>query len=366
MRWTDTGTDDPRVKVRAKKGSRPRTKSRPDFSGAPRGFVVSVDRGRYGVILPDGILINCVKARELGPGAIVVGDQVGVTGDLSGLKDTLARIVTVDPRKSELRRTSEDDGNGKEHVIVANAEVMCIVTAASNPTPRRGFIDRTLVAAFAGGLKPLLVITKTDLQLAEDLANAYSPASVEIFFTKFAPGSSSLSSSANISPNSQPEIEGLQTLKERLQGKVTVMVGHSGVGKSTLTNAIIPGLFRETGHVNKVTGRGRHTSSSALAAQLPGGGFVVDTPGVRSFGIAHVTPDQLINAFSDISQISAYCPRGCQHTLDSPDCALDDPEIVHKVLGITPLHNYQARVESFRRLLLSRISAPEAWETNRN
>ena len=116
----DTGTDDHRVRIRPGRGSRPRTKNRPDHSGAPRGRVTAVDRGRYAVATDDGVDVTAVTARELGRGAVVVGDRVALVGDLSGRKDTLARIVTVEERRSALRRSSEDgDAAGVERVVVA-------------------------------------------------------------------------------------------------------------------------------------------------------------------------------------------------------------------------------------------------------
>jgi ribosome biogenesis GTPase / thiamine phosphate phosphatase len=125
-----------------------------------------------------------------------------------------------------------------------------------------------------------------------------------------------------------------------------VLLGHSGVGKSTLVNALVPGAARSIGVVNEVTGRGRHTSTSAYALRLPFGGWVVDTPGIRSFGLAHVDPDHLIEAFTDLAELTVDCPRGCTHGAREPECALDDAARDGRA--------DPARVESFRRLLASR------------
>jgi ribosome biogenesis GTPase len=112
-----------------------------------------------------------------------------------------------------------------------------------------------------------------------------------------------------------------------------VLVGHSGVGKSTLVNALVPDAGRSTGVVNAVTGRGRHTSTNALMLPLPPSGdssdgrqdgWIVDTPGIRSFGLAHVDPDHLIEAFPDLHDLTADCPRGCTHAEGEPECGLDE------------------------------------------
>ena len=106
-----------------------------------------------------------------------------------------------------------------------------------------------------------------------------------------------------------------------------MLIGHSGVGKSTLVNALVPGRRpRRSGIVNAVTGRGRHTSTSALMLALPGRrrGWIIDTPGIRSFGLAHVRPEDLIEAFPDLDEMTEDCPRGCTHGADEPECGLDE------------------------------------------
>jgi len=133
------------------------------------------------------------------------------------------------------------------------------------------------------------------------------------------------------------------------------MVGHSGVGKSTLVNALVPTANRDVGVVNAVTGRGRHTSTSAYMLALPdhpdaaSGGFIIDTPGIRSFGLAHVEPENLIEAFPDLDEMTEDCPRGCTHGGDEPECGLDE--------AVTAGDLDPDRVESFRRLLAARYDS---------
>ena len=156
--------DESDVRVRPGKGSRPRTKTRPDHADAHEAMVVTVDRGRWGCALgrdPDR-LVTAMRARELGRTPIVVGDDVGIVGDVSGKRDTLARIVRRGERRTVLRRTA-DDTDPTERVVVANADQLLIVVALADPPPRTGLVERALIAAYAGGLEPILCLTKTDL-----------------------------------------------------------------------------------------------------------------------------------------------------------------------------------------------------------
>ncbi|MCW2850438.1 MAG: rsgA [Nocardioides sp.] len=314
---------------RPRRRTRPRTKDRPTYDDAVEGVVVTVDRGRY-TLLVDGRKVMAMKARPLGRKGVVVGDRVRVVGDVSGDDGALSRIVEVTERLTTLRRTADDD-DPVERIIVANAEQLVVVTALADPEPQPRLIDRALVAAYDAGMQPLLVLTKADLADPETLLGTYRSLGVPWVVTSRGGD--------------------LTAVRERLRDRTSVLVGSSGVGKSTLVNALVPEAHRDVGIVNAVTGRGRHTSTSAYMLPLPDDeGWIIDTPGIRSFGLAHVRPENLIEAFPDLDEMTEDCPRVCTLGEDEPECGLD--------VAVAEGQADPERVESFRRLLAAR-SVPD-------
>ena len=341
MSWLDDADDDDDlafdeadVRVRPNpKANRPRTKRRPAHADAQIGRVLGVDRGRYAVLVDedraDEHEIVAMRARELRKVPIVTGDRARLVGDTSGDEGTLARIVGIEERSSLLRR-SADDTDQVERVIVANADQMLVVVAAADPEPRERLVDRYLVAALDAGIRPLLVVTKTDLADPTEFLSHFEGLDLEVF------------------TSARGEMP-VDRIGASLAGHATVFVGHSGVGKSTLVNALVPDARRATGHVNEVTGRGRHTSSSTVSLRYRGEGgpgWVIDTPGVRSFGLGHVDPANILRAFTELAEVAEECPRGCTHLPDAPDCALIE-SVAEGRLGPTG----PARLDSLQRLL---------------
>ena len=323
--------DESDVRIRPSRRTKPRTKDRPSHDDAITAFVITVDRGRTTCVLEDGTVVTAMKARELGPKSVVVGDHVRLVGDTTGAEGSLARIVGIEERTSVLVRTV-DDAAQFERNIAANIDQLVIVAAATNPEPRRGLIDRFLVSAFTEGIDPILIITKTDLAPAPDFVEEYKSIGVKCLTTK--------------------KDGNLSELHSVLNGNVSVLVGHSGVGKSTLLNQLTE-ADREIGHVNDVTGRGRHTSSSAYAVKLKdfpnqkvsANSWVIDTPGVRAFGLSHLDPARIIAAFDDLLEITNSCMTNCSH--NEADCKLNEWMAPNGV----EIPERAARVSSLRNLL---------------
>lgn len=281
--------DEDHTPARQRISSRKRSKLRPKFENAFIGMVLAVERGHFTVEKVDENedddkdqqgaehaahrTIDAIKAREIGRKGVIVGDLVKVvaTGERMG------RIVSVEPRSTMLRRSADDSLTG-EKPIVANATQLGVVIATSNPTPNFGLADRAIIAAIDAGITPFVIATKCDLAPASDLIEVFTPLGVEVL----------------------PSIKGhpASEISQKLSGERTVLVGESGVGKSTLVNALAANANRRTGEVSTSTSFGRHTSSSLVALPLPDGGYLIDTPGLRTFGLAHVTTADFANKLS--------------------------------------------------------------------
>ncbi|MSO16637.1 MAG: ribosome small subunit-dependent GTPase A [Candidatus Planktophila sp.] len=319
--------DESDARIRPSRTTRRRTKDRPSHSDSITAFVTTVDRGRTTCVTDEGVIITAMKARELGPKSVVVGDLVEIVGDVTGSEGSLARIVVVNERTNSLSRTVDDVAR-VERTIVANIDQLLIVVASANPEPRRGLIDRFLVSAFHESIKPIIIVTKVDVSPVPEFIQEYKALGVDIITT---------------SSKTDARTRDITTILEILDDKISVLVGHSGVGKSTLINDLVPDADRMTGDVNDVTGRGRHTSSSAIALPLENGGWIIDTPGIRAFGLSHLNKDRIIESFPDVYQVTQTCMPNCSHHEIS--CSLNpwiesDPSLqVERLRRVTSLRS---------------------------
>ena len=337
--WADDDEDDEELdlydesSIRSRpnpKGNRPRTKTRPEHADAEIARVLGVDRGRYTVLLhedtADERQLTAARSSELRRNPIVNGDRVAVVGDTTGEDGTLARIVRIEPRTTLLRR-SADDTDEVERVIVANADQMLIVVAAANPEPRTRLVDRYLVAAYDAGIEPMLCVTKTDLADPEPFLANFAGLDLPVFTSR---------------QDSMP----VHDITEALIGHDTVVVGHSGVGKSTLVNHWLGSEVLATQETRVDDDEGRHTTTHRELLLLPGGGMVIDTPGIRELQLAAADSSSLDETFGDVEELAAACRfNDCAHDTE-PGCA------VHAALadGSLPRDRYDSWLKLQREL----------------
>jgi len=262
-----------------------------DIESLPIGQVIQV-YSRFCDVKYEGNTYLCIKRKtmsSLSETDLVVGDQVHFrdlgTIDPQGRHE--AMIEQVRPRKTVLTRTESFKGV-EQHPIVANAEQMLIVASLVQPRVKWGLIDRMVIAARGGGLLPILCLNKVDLADEAQLAKA-----TEILAHYETLGVRTLQTSVHKPETTAP-------LAELLHDKLTVLAGHSGVGKSSLIRVVEPGFTIRIGEISTYTEKGRHTTSSAKLYRLTMGGAVIDTPGVKLFGLWGVTRDNLDEYFPDV------------------------------------------------------------------
>jgi ribosome biogenesis GTPase len=268
-----------------------------DVEGLPVGQVIQVHSLFSEVQDEHGTVLLCTVRKTLtkvSGGYIVVGDRVRYRP--TGASDELGRpeavIEQVLPRQTVLTRSDSFKGQ-LQHPIVANAKQMLIVASVVSPAVKWGLIDRMLIAAQAGGLAPVVCLNKIDLAATDELSDAV--AALDHY----------ASIGVRTIQTSVPAGHGVGALRERLKQHVTVLAGHSGVGKSSLINAVQPSLDLRIGEVSEFTAKGRHTTTSARRYPLEVGGAVIDTPGVKVFGLWGVTRDNLEAFFPDVTSGSA-------------------------------------------------------------
>jgi ribosome biogenesis GTPase len=287
-----------------------------------RGRVKKSNAGRRA----DGSLRRDTIAAAADTLKLAIGDRVMLEQDDSGSAWTIASIL---PRRSRLARRVPGGGYG-ERVVAANVDQVVVVFAAANPEPHPRMLDRFLVIAEANGLAARIVINKVELVGGAEAAcqrwRDYERAGYPVHYT------------------SAKRNEGLDALHDALAGKVSVLTGPSGVGKSSLMNAMFPGLDLRVGEISESVNKGRHTTVGGYLHPLPGpeGGYLADTPGLREVGMWALDPEALDRCFPELRPFLDQCRFGdCTHRVE-PDCA------VRGALARGELS--EARYDSFLRL----------------
>lgn len=276
-----------------------------------RGLVVRLQAGFY-TVQPAGrgdaepVVCRLRGKLKRGPrrgDLVAVGDWV----HFRRLPDGSGVIETIEPRLRSLSRMAPTPRGEYEQVIIANPDQVVFVFACAQPEPRLRMLDRMLVVAEKQAIPALIVANKVDLvsrEQAEALFGRYAAIGYPVLYTSAATG------------------EGLAELKERLTGKVSALAGPSGVGKSSLLNAIQPGLGLAVREVSQATGEGRHTTVVRQMLPLDGGGYVADTPGLKAFSLWDVEPEELDGYFPEMRDLVAACAfNDCTH-LREPGCAI--------------------------------------------
>lgn len=285
----------------------PPEETRSDADARHAGLVVTAYSGCCDVLIDGEVrLCNLVSAiAKTQKTSLAVGDRVQVqdTGEDRWL------VTVVEPRRTRLSRPDPSRAD-IERVIAANVDIVGIVIAARNPTPRPGIIDRIWVATQRGGADAIIIVNKMDLTNAryreqlDILLHDYRELGLGVYCVSSETG------------------EGIPELRDAIRGKIITFAGHSGVGKSSLLNAIAPEFQAKTGNVRDRDGKGRHTTSASTLYQMDDGTTIIDTPGIRAFGLIDVGPESLRFYFPDIHEVAQKCHfSDCRH-VDEPGCAV--------------------------------------------
>ena len=238
---------------------------------------------------------------------IAVGDAVVM--QLEQENENSCMITEILPRKNVINRQSPRVKH-QHHIIASNVDQSLLVATLREPRTSQGFIDRFLVASESFHVPALVVFNKVDLyrkketEQLEELSHMYEKIGYKVFATSVKDG------------------KGLDNLKEQLQGKITLISGHSGVGKSSLLNLLLPELQQRTQEVSGWSGKGLHTTTFAEMFDLPAGGAVIDTPGMREFGLVDISKQELSHYYPEMRELIDQCQfNNCQH-INEPGCAI--------------------------------------------
>ncbi len=281
----------------------------PDAADLHRGVVIAM-RGLYAEVDEGARIWLCTVRRVLRTRSIkerhpvTVGDTVRFRIEATADEEVREGVIeAVDPRRGELRRRARK----RIHTIVANVDQAIIVTTAREPDPKPNLIDRYIVAAHAGDITPVICMNKIDLDVGG--------AAVELLERYTSLGYTTLTTSATTG-------DGIEKFRDTIANKSSVIAGQSGVGKSSLLNAVQPGLLLRTGDVMLQTQKGRHTTTTARLIRLECGGYMIDTPGIRSFDLTVIPREEFEAHFVEFVDIVADCKYpDCTHSHED-ECAL--------------------------------------------
>lgn len=306
----------------------------------PVGRVLRIVAGTYLVEQGDEVR-ECVLAGRLKQGRdkkVSVGDRV----ELELLEDGSGRITGLRPRRSELTR--KEVGREGEQIIAVNVDQVAAVFSLREPPPDLRMLDRLLALAELNGLDGLVVLNKLDLLEEGDDEAADLLARVrEVYGGAEYP----------VLETSVPDRTGLDELARRLRERISVLAGPSGTGKSSLLNALVPGLDRRVGEVSERVGRGRHTTVNATLIPLPEGGYVADTPGLQYLALWSLPPDELAGAFPEFRPFLGGCKfNDCRH-MEEPGCRIRE--------AVDGGHVAESRFESYRSLLEEAEEQATPW-----
>lgn len=311
----------------------------------PNARVVSHSK-KWGFVTREGDELLCRIDERLDAGGatlIAPGDWV-----LVDYEDDVPYIRGIAPRRNKLSRPAAKHGNAQEQVIAANVDHLVVVAAAADPPFRAGLVDRYLIAAQTGDVAPILCINKMDLVDAPpEESSLYDALGIPVFLVSCKTGT------------------GLDELRQALRGKTSVLSGHSGVGKSSLLNALDPDLRLHTQPISGRTGRGQHTTTASRMYDLAGNTTIIDTPGIRALGLWEVSPEELDFYFHDIQECAAGCKfRDCTHTHE-PGCAVREA-VENGSLNPARFASYlriRASLESSNNVTPGRTAA--SWQASR-
>jgi len=273
-----------------------------------RGTVLSGTGGVWRVLGLDGVTYECALRGRLKQGGLklAVGDEVELERGDSGEATAIASIL---PRRSKLARRAPSGARG-ERIVAANVDQVVVIFALVKPAPNARMLDRFLVIAEANELAARIVVNKVDLASVADAEALFADhvrAGYPLHLTSTKDGG-----------------RGLEPLHDALKGRTSALTGPSGVGKSSLMNALYPGLRLRVGEISESVNKGRHTTVGALLHPLPDGGFVADTPGLREIGLWGLAPSELADCFPEFRPLTSLCRfADCTHTVE-PGCEVLD------------------------------------------